>query len=525
MRDAVAWSYDLLSPPERLLFRRLAVFAGGFTLDAAEAVDRALTLPDADHTAPVLDLVADLVAKSLLHRVDHGGVPGDGPRLAMLETIREFGLERLAETGEEASVRAAHAAHFSALAARADGDLLGPRQAAWLDALEAEHDNLRAALRWADDAGDHRLLLGLAGDLARFWRFRWHHGDGRRWLGRALAIGDGGSPVRRAKVLLGAGVMANMRCDYAQAVDLHAEALRLYRECGDRWAIARALFHLGEAVNGHGDAARATALFEEALGIFRDLGEGPLAALVLKDLGDLAMRRGDLAPAATLLDEALALCAASAFGWGRAEALGRLAAVAAAEEDPARAAALLVESSELYREHGDAVGIVGTAVAVALLAGDRGRIEAATRLYAAASARHASLGLREPRDKYAEHRTRLAGYRTRLGDEVYDELWTAGRGLRPDELIDLIARVAEEIAGDAAGRPPTTPGARYPAGLSEREVEVLRLVAAGMTNAQIAERLFISPRTVNAHLNRIYAKIEAPNRGAASRFAADHGLT
>ena len=191
MRATVAWSHDLLLPEEQALFRRLAVFAGGFDLDAAQTAANAADELFSD----VLDGVVSLVDKSLLRRV---GGPGDGPRFGMLATIREFGLERLAESGEEGAVRAAHAAHFRALAQRAEPALKGPDQRAWVDRLEREHDDLRGALRWFLGEGDAESALRVSGLLGYFWWIRGSLLEGRGWLGEALALDRGAAPSRTA---------------------------------------------------------------------------------------------------------------------------------------------------------------------------------------------------------------------------------------------------------------------------------------------------------------------------------------
>ncbi len=180
LRDAISWSHDLLDRNEQILFRRLAVFADGFSLDLAEAIMGML-----GSECDVVDGVGALVAKSLLIRTD--GIVAGSSRFAMLETIREFGREKLTESGEEDAVRRAHAGIFLALAERAESDLLGTGRAVLLDQLEMEHDNLRAALAWADSSGDSELLVHLARALAGFWRIHWHQGEGERWLTRALA--------------------------------------------------------------------------------------------------------------------------------------------------------------------------------------------------------------------------------------------------------------------------------------------------------------------------------------------------
>jgi non-specific serine/threonine protein kinase len=476
LRDAISWSHDLLDRNEQILFRRLAVFADGFSLDLAEEIMGML-----ESECDVVDGIGALVAKSLLVRTD--GIVAGSSRFAMLETIREFGREKLTESGEEDAVRRAHAAVFLALAERADADLLGTGRAVLLDQLEMEHDNLRAALEWADSSGDSELLVRLARALAGFWRIHWHQGEGERWLTRALAA-DVSPTAARVEVLLGVGLMSCMRCDHSAAV----------------------------------------AFNEEAAALARELDERPLAALALMGLGELAGHWGEHDRAITLLRESLDMSEAAAYDWGRAEALARLADVLRDKGDSAEAITPLREALFRYREQGDVVGVARALIGLALVAGERGDAAAAVRLYAAAASLHRVSGVREPQDKHPEQLARLDGFRSRLGQADFAAAWEAGSVLSRETVIAEASALAEQLASSLPAAIQSG-AASYPAGLSEREVEVLRLVAAGLTNAQVAERLFISPRTVNAHLNRIYGKLNVTGRGAAIRFAADHGLT
>ena len=394
-----------------------------------------------------------------------------------------------------------------------------------LDQLEMEHDNLRAALAWADSSGDSELLVNLARALAGFWRIHWHQGEGERWLTRALAALKIVQPPRGSTVLLGVGLMSCMRCDHAAAVAFNEQAAAIARDLDDRRLMAQTAFHLGESVYGQGDSERAERLYTTSLTLARELGERPLAALALMGLGEMAGHRGEHDRAVTFLRESLDLSEAAAYDWGRAEALARLADVLRDKGDSADAIAPLREALFRYREQGDVVGVARAAIGLALLAGERGDAAAAVRLYAAAASLHRVSGVREPQDKHPEQLARLDGFRSRLGPADFAATWEAGSALSREAVIAEAAALAEQLASSLPAATQNGMAASYPAGLSEREVEVLRLVAAGLTNAQVAERLFISPRTVNAHLNRIYGKLNVAGRGAAIRFAADHGLT
>jgi predicted ATPase/DNA-binding CsgD family transcriptional regulator/DNA-binding XRE family transcriptional regulator len=521
MRDAIAWSHDLLAPNEQALFRRLAVFAGGFDLDAAEAVCGSWRVthspspitPDPSHSA--FEGIASLFDNSMLVR---SMGPGRETRFRMLETIREYALEQLAASGEAESIRQAHADFFLALAEQADAHLLEPSQAAWLERLEAEHDNMRVALAWADDQRQPEVLLRLAGALARFWRFHWHRSEGSRWLERALAWDNTAPTTWRAKALIGAGVMANMGRDYLKAATLHREALAMYRELGDRWATARALMHLGEALGGQGDTEQARVLFEESLTLFRDLGEEPLATLVLKNLGQLANRRGDITQATELLKEALELSKEAEFAWGRAEVLMLLGDVTRDRDDQAQASSMFAEALALYGEQGDKEGMARTLGALAAIAGECGRPERAARLFGAAASLHEAAGLDPATSLPGE-----ADFPPVLDVMAFADVITAGRELGVQEALEEAASLAAELERESVTMR-TQVSDSPPAGLTPREVDVLRLVAAGLTNNEIADRLFLSRRTVDTHLQRIYGKLGASGRAAATRFAVKQGL-
>jgi predicted ATPase/Tfp pilus assembly protein PilF len=371
LRDTIAWSHDLLSPEEQTLFRRLAVFAGGFTLEAAEAVCN----PDGDLGLDVLDELIRLGEHSLLRQAEQS----DGePRFGMLETIREFALEQLAASGEESAVRAEHAAHYLALAEAAEPALRGPDQVAWLDRLEAEHANFRAALDWAEGAeGD--LALRLANLLVLFWDVRGHLSEGRARLERVLARHSDAPTALRANALDRAGILAQSQGDPRHAVVRHEEALALRREIGEQRGLGGTLNNLAVVVRDQGDPARAEALFAESLALFRQAGDDSRVAYVLHNLAGLGRDRGDIDRAAALYEESLALKRRAGDQRGIATTLNDLALVAEDQGDYAKATLLLEESLELKRLLGDRWGVASSLTNlgnVALYTGDPDRAAA-----------------------------------------------------------------------------------------------------------------------------------------------------
>ncbi|HEU5423302.1 MAG TPA: tetratricopeptide repeat protein, partial [Nitrolancea sp.] len=323
LRDTIAWSHDLLRPDDQILFRGLAVFAGGATFAAIEAVVE-------DEEIDCWNGLEQLLEHNLVRQADG---PEREPRFVMLETIREYGWERLAEAGELERMRRAHAAYFLALAEEAEPELKGPRQGTWLQRLETDHDNLRAALDWSTASQEPELGLRLAAALSRVWSIHGHLTEGREWLERALATRGAAAPATRARALNGAGFLTHMQGDYPQAVALYEEALTLERELGDKGGMATSLNNLGIVALEQGDYPRATALYEEALTLQRALGNKDSAANSLNNLGNVACEQGDYSRATALYEEALALDRALGNQRGIARSLNNLGSVAKQQGD------------------------------------------------------------------------------------------------------------------------------------------------------------------------------------------------
>jgi tetratricopeptide (TPR) repeat protein len=392
LRDTIAWSYDLLETSEQSLFRRLAIFVGGCALEAAATVcvDGARRDPVAGEARGDIALLEDLVSlvnKSLLRQEEHldprTAMPE--PRLLMLETVREFGLGCLAASGEMDTLRGRHAAFFLALAEEASPRLRGPAQRAWLERLDLEHDNLRAALRWTQESGEAELGLRLAGALWQFWITRGHMSEGRRWLESLLEGAEAPegvvSPAVRTRALLWAGTFAAEQGDYGRAAALCEESDALSRDLGDTWGMGWSLNVRGELARHRGDHQGAIALFERSLALFRSLDDRWYAAVVLNNLGALARYQADNARAAALYEESLVMTREIGDPWSTAMILGNLGEVARDQGDTARAAALCEESLRLFRELGDQRGMAYALTYLGVIACKRGDYESALALY------------------------------------------------------------------------------------------------------------------------------------------------
>jgi predicted ATPase/DNA-binding SARP family transcriptional activator len=345
LRAVLDWSYTLLSDAQQMLLRWLSVFAGGWILIAAEMIC-AGRLPEDQ----VLDLLTLLENKSLV--VAERGE--DEERYHLLQPVREYAHDKLVESGDAKQAQTQHLAFFLNLAEQAEPQLTGPQSAVWLTRLEAEHDNLRAALAWSlADEANGEMSLRLAGTLWRFWYMRGYFTEGRDCLEAALNRNDHTPSALQAKALTGAGYMAWCQGDYERAVGFHERALTLYQEVGDKWGIAFSLHNLGAAAVYQGDDKQAEALFEESLSLARGLGDKWLTAVALIALGELARLRKDYQRARARQGESLALARETGDRQIIALSLNNLALVATAQGDLARAAKFHTESLGLYRDAGE----------------------------------------------------------------------------------------------------------------------------------------------------------------------------
>lgn len=354
LRRAMAWSYELLDVSEQVLFRRLAVFVGGCPLEAAAVVYHAVDNPPASVGGSiemeVVDRVMSLVDKSLLQPEEQG--PG-APRFRMLETIRAYGLEHLMASGEEQVVRHVHADYYLALAETAEPALAGADQAAWLERLETEHDNLRAALRWLEESGEAERSLRLAGALCQFWLARGYLHEGRERLAQILRLPETSQhTAARAKALAGGGNLAHNQGDYTAARVLFEESLALWREMGHKQGVATALNDLGWVAWRQGDYAVTRALSEESLTLWQEIGDWQGIATSLTNLGWTAHHQGDYATAGALHQESLTLRRALEDQRGVAFSLTLLGWTVSGQGDYERASVVLEEALVLFQDVG-----------------------------------------------------------------------------------------------------------------------------------------------------------------------------
>ncbi len=518
LRGALDWSFGLLSELERPLFGRMSVFAGGWTLEAAEVVGDG----DGIEEDEILDLLTRLVDKSLV--AAEAGMEG-GVRYRMLEPLRQYGLERLKESGEAERVHGRHARHFLALAEEAESELR--EQEAWLERLEREHANFRAALSWAlgpeDPRSEERVEVGLrlatALAQARFWN-AYGPSEGRRWLERVLARSGASRTSVHAKALNQAGWLAIFQGDYEQAVALLEEGMALFKGLEDKTGVATSLAHLGQLSLHGGDRERTKTLNREAEALRWGLADRQAIGFLLIFMAMAALDEGDHERAVALIEESMALNRELGDLRGTAMCLTLLGVIALERGDAERAAALYEEDMLILRglrdKTGTAYGLRGVAGAAAL----RGEPARAAKLWGAEEALRESIGqpLSHHDRHHPDYENLVAITRSQLAEEAWETAWSEGRAMTPEEATEYaLSEVVEEESTPSAKEEDT-------AGLSERELEILRLVARGMTDSQVAERLFISPRTVGQHLRSIYRKLGVPSRAAAAREAVERSL-
>ncbi len=610
LRNTIQWSYDLLDAWEQRVFRQCAIFVGGFTLAAVEALFTVLCAQHATQETTVLDCVDSLIDKSLLQpprQLDNDAEP----RLSMLETVREYGQECLTAQAERAAAQEAHAEYYLALAEDAEPHLNSAEEALWMERLERDLDNLRAAMDWLLADGrqtqqmDRALRLGNA--LGRFWVAHGYFREGWTFLEQALTYHSSASTRVQARALSMAseltsylddlelsahlleqslalfqelgdrkniltqlrmlGWMAHLRFDFARAHVLYEECLTLYRSLDDKQGIDRVLYNMGYLAQNEGDYAKARALFEETLVYRRETGHRSAIASTLYMLAQLlylsftqppldeiqpllaeglalanetgemniivgikgmmawvAFSQRDLAKARLLVDETIQFCKKTGKTMGLGFFLTLLARINTIEGHYVLARTQFEEGVEVSRKNKDIEGISSCLLGLASLAVAQKQYVRAVRLWGAEeqlrAANHISI---YPIDR-VEYDHYIAAVRTFLGEKTFTAFWEDGRNMSLDEALAQRADPTPLPLSQAPAALPVAKPPAYPAGLSAREVDVLRLVAQGLSDAVVAERLVISPRTVTTHLTSIYNKLGVKSRAAATRFALEHHL-
>lgn len=586
LRSAIAWSYNLLTPEEQLVFRRVSVFIGGCSPEAASAIC-------SEAQGRVLDSLSVLVDKGLLRQDARGDTDS---RFAMLDTLAEYGLEQLETLGELHEMQARHAEFFRCLAAQAADELRGRNQVAWHARLGHDYHNLTSALDWFLIEHQDETALAMAADLQRFW-FGSRIGEGQRWLAKALSLVTAPS-VARARALNTAAMLLRYldpatafadeavtisrqgseqpvvaealyhlasarieRLGYSRVESLFDESIALFRELGDASRLADSLVRLGHVLVEE-DSDRAAAAFEEALTLARNCEDWLNVGHALYGLGWVALHRGEYERARDLFEQfrgrmeelggkprlvpalrGLALVARRLHNYDKAGALLRQALALAEETGQQRfvswthaslgfvaflqhrygeADQHYRQALAMYRDTGQWSAVGDTLRGVGSLALATGQAAAAAHLWGAAEAAHETLNLPlvlDVKDRLA-YQESLSAARAAIGDRAFDEAWLAGRELTPGRAVEEALRF-EIPSGSPQARPRSI---THGSVLTRREEEVVALVAEGLSNRDIAQRLFITEGTAENHVQHILNKLGFRSRAQIAAWAVEHGL-
>ncbi len=604
LRDAIAWSYDLLAPDEQQLFRRLAVFANGCQLEAIEGCCAHL----GDLAAPTLDLVAQLVDKSLLQQSDQ---EEQEPRLYMLETIREFARELLLASGELERVQQAHAAYYITLAEQAEPQLYHHQQRLWLARLEQEQENMRAALTFLWESGERAKLAHMVGTLGWFWYMHGLLQEGQQWAMRALAAGIQNLPGNvRGKVISLAGVFAGFKgqseqaflycqesvplCkasgdvrnlsasvymlvhgllalgDVAAARALAQETLAFVKQAGDKWAVGALHCMNGSVALYEGDYARARQLHEQGIAIFEDEGDLCMNGLIRMMLADVAVAQNNDEQARVLIQQGIEMFEQVGASWSLGSYFSFWGQIALNAGHLRRARFLLLEALQDLQQMGDQEGlmsdyalltqlaareqnyhaarafaarcistarslktqeaIVACLESLATIVAAQERMQWAAQLWGASEQFSRSAHVEIPQPMLDNRAPLVATVRESLGEQSFAALWEQGRAMQPEEVLTLLDAVPSSlnssILTEKHSKPSQTTDLTQPkhAGLTKREFDVLSCLAQGLTNAQIAQQLALTPATINSYLRSMYSKLGVTSRTAAVRYAIDNNL-
>ncbi len=570
LRNAVAWSYDLLTDDEQKLYRRLSIFRGGWTIEGAEHV--AGTPLTGEVEIDVFEGLSALIDHNIVRPEDQH----DEPRFTMLETIREYGFERLEEAGEAAEAGERHAGYYARLAEQAETDLTGANQQLWLERLEGEHNNLRLALTWSlADPARTELGMQIATRIWRFWSWHGHLREGRQWfqqlLDRANEPGVDVLPLLLAKALNAAGVLDLVVGNLDQSAELHEQCLELARELADQEHIAKSLGNLGVVAHKLGRYDDATKWTEEVLALARERDDQWTMSLALHNLGVNLFALSEWDQAAERSQESLALSKRLGNESNVAKALMNLtqiailqgvdvqaeelvgeslersrqlgnkldiadglwfqAEIARRRDDLDAALSLFRESLKLFHEQGALDSVSRALEGLGQVACHRGAPLTATRLLGAAET------LRE-RTKSpllppyrADHESAVASLRSFLDDDDFDAAWSAGAGLPLEDALQLAATDSAEaiveipqLQAGTAERSAEPPDAAERWGITPREMDVIELLVEGRTNQEIADQLFITRRTATTHVSNILNKLGLDSRTAIVAWAVREGV-
>ena len=518
MRDAIEWSYNLLTDSERRLLERLSVFAGGFTLEAAESIAN----QESDLGISSLDGVASLVDQSLIQiQITQPDREPAEPRFTPLETIREYAVERLVARGEELVARNRHSAYFLMLTESARPHLRASRQVEWVARLDPDRDNIRAALRWCLDQHQPEHAMRFVVALSRYWQMRGHIAEGRAYVTEVLNLAQASGFLSTnsisALALSVAGTLAWLQGDATAAQSLFERSLAIGRRIENRRGVAGCLNGLANIARDQANYRRARSLYEESLAICRELDDRWAIAVVLNNLGETAQYARDVATAQSMYTEGLAIARELGDRWHIANSVQGLADVAQQQGDHARARQLYEQSLELNTEIGYRSGIAARLEGFAGLAAANNQPVRALRLASAAARLRALTGSprRPPEDELV--RLWLEPAERALSEAAAEVACAEGQAMSDEQAVTYALERTNETASQRIG------GQRRNV-LTRREREVAALIACGRTNREIAGTLVITLSTAERHVANILSKLELRSRTEVAVWSVEQGL-
>jgi predicted ATPase/DNA-binding CsgD family transcriptional regulator len=515
LRATLDWSYELLPDAERRLLDRLSVFAGGWTLEAAERIG---TAPDEPAAEEVFERLARLVDKSLV-QAEPG--PAGHLRYRLLESVREYAAERLRESGDALGAQRQHCAYYRGLAAEAETKVLwGANGLDWLERLDREHANLRTALGWSlSEGGDPRAGLHLVGHLGHYWYTRGDRAEGQTWLTRALARAavptEDSDPdeVRAwAWAVVWAGGLAHGRSDYDQATRLVHQAQRAFERLEDGRGIGWCLNFLGHIARARSELPQAAELLEASIAAFRGVDDEVSVILPLAALGFTVCLMGDPQRATELCEQSVRAARQTGASGRLTIALIYQGQVASILGQTQQAGEAFQEGLKLAGEWDSAWGMAECLEGLAVVASSQSQPERAGRLLGAAGRLRETIGAPvHPVDR-ADHERAVQASQAALGETAYAAAWADGRAMSLDQVIDY---------AESTGDTPLAPVGDQLAQLTAREREVAVLIARGLSNRQIAETLVIAERTVTNHVEHIFDKLGFRSRAQVATWVTE----
>jgi predicted ATPase/DNA-binding SARP family transcriptional activator/DNA-binding CsgD family transcriptional regulator len=541
LEAALDWSHELLGERERVVFRRLAVFAGGWTLGAAEKVSGL--------EEDVLYLHSGLVDKSLVvAEVDERG----GIRYRLLEPTRQYALEKLRESDEAEQIQRRHAEHYLALAESAESEIVGPGQIEWFARLDAEHSNIRAALSWALGQGETELGQRIAGALRDYWFGRGYFGEGRRWLEESLATGDSGSMAVRVKALDALGLLANwqgdmerveaaaeeglrlsagtevenhvaaylrgamgdvarVRGDYEQAEEWFEEGLALCQEVGDRRVRTWLLASMTNLALARDDYQRAGEIFDDAIALARELDDALTLGILLNGQGFVLLLLGEYQRATAMSQEAVTLSRERGYGGSLVHAIDTLAWALLQDGDRGRALALHREGLVLCKDQDDRLSATASLEGLACEAATAGEARRTAMLFGQARALREAANFSLLSKERAMHEPYLRAARSRLDDASWEAAFAEGHAMTFEDAVEYALSVEDSASSPSPALDGSSNHSRSN-DLTRREREVAELVSRGLTNRQISSELVLSAHTVHHHVANILKKLGLHSR-------------